>query len=156
MNAITVNAFLADSAETVAGKIYALGIGWNAIFAEKFPCVHPRMSLGIIINVPYTSINQNHKLSVSLQTEDGARVPVQRQLNHEGELVLLDNIDVDFNVGRPPHLPAGDSQIIPFSLTFDQMTFDRPGMYTWVAEVDGSEMTRVAMRLGQINRPMNQ
>ncbi len=156
MNTITVNAFLADSAETVGGKIYALGIGWNAIFAEKFPCIHPRMSLGIIISVPYTSTNQNHKLTVSLQTEDGARLPVQRQLSPEGDLVLLDKIDVDFNMGRPPLLPAGDSQIISFSLTFDQMTFDRPGMYTWVAEVDGSEMTRVAMRLGQINRPMNQ
>ncbi len=41
-----VDAFLADTAEVVNGKIYALGGGWNTIFVRSFPAMHRRLANG--------------------------------------------------------------------------------------------------------------
>ena len=60
MTGMEVNAFLADSAEVVQGKIYSLGAGWNSIYSDRFPLVHPKMALCILISVPYTATNQEH------------------------------------------------------------------------------------------------
>ncbi len=153
MNSLTLTAFLADSAETIQGKIYALGIGWSAIYAERFPCTHPRLAIGIIINVPWTSTNQNHKLCVYLQDEDNSRQPLQRAITPEGEEKLLTEVSADIQLGRPPLLPPGDPQNLPFSLIFDQLTFQKPGMYSWIFEIDGTELNRISMRIAQINAP---
>jgi len=80
-----VDAFLADSAEAVQGKIYALGIGWNSIYAAAFPTQHPRLSIGLTIRVPYTATNQMHRLTVRLETSDGERVRIGQQAAGPGQ-----------------------------------------------------------------------
>lgn len=153
MNNIEVSAFIADSAELIQGKIYALGIGWNSIFTEQFPCTHARMALGILIAVPYTATNHNHKLTVTLQTEDGQKVALQNQVQPNGEINVTSEVDANFNMGRPPLLPAGDLQILPIALTFDQLRFEQQGVYTWVIEINGTQMARMPIRVSQLNAP---
>lgn len=144
-----VNAFLADSAEAINGKIYALGMGWNAIFTPVFPTVHARMALAMTIHVPYTATNQTHQVLAHLEDEDGNRVPlgVRPPFPNESGPVPVDQFDFNFNVGRPPLLTAGDEQVVPVALTADQLTFPHPGMYSWVISIDGTELTRLSLRL---------
>ncbi len=142
-----VTAFLADSAEAVQGKIYALGIGWNTIFSPAFPTTHPRLAIGMTIQVPYTATNQLHTVTVHLQTEDGERVQLGLTPQPGGEPVPTFEVGGGFNVGRPPMMIAGDEQVVPFAMTFDQLNFAAPGMFSWVVSVDGAEMKRIPMRL---------
>lgn len=66
-----VDAFLADTAEVISNKIYALGLGWNTIYARGFPVIHRRLALALTVHVPFTDTNTNHKLDVRLVTEIG-------------------------------------------------------------------------------------
>lgn len=145
-----VTAFLADSAEAVQGKIYALGIGWNAIFAPAFPALHPRLALGMTIHVPYTATNQMHTVTVHMETEDGERVQLSTTPQQDGAPEPALEVGGSFNVGRPPMLIAGDAQVVTYAMTFDQLKFDAPGMFVWIISVDGAEMKRIPMRVSPL------
>lgn len=146
-----VDAFLADSAESVQGKIYALGIGWNTIFCPSFPVVHARVAIGITVRVPYTATNQMHTISAHLETEDALRVQLglsQGAADLDPTPVL--ELKAQFNVGRPPLLPAGDEQIVAFAMEVNQLPFESPGMFSWVISIDGVEVKRLPMRVHQL------
>jgi hypothetical protein len=147
-----IDAFLADTAETVEGKIYALGIGWNTIFTGGFPAVHPRVAIGVTIHVPYTETNEPHRLEVRLEDADGGRIPLSMpqpgQLGQSDEQVMV--LGAEFNVGRPPQLPDGDEQVVCVALTINSLLIQRPEMYNWVLEIDGAELKRLPMRVQQL------
>ena len=147
-----IDAFLADAAEAVNGKIYALGIGWNILQTMHLPTVHPRIALGITIHVPYTATNQNHKLAVRLEDEDGQAIPLGEQpsASPDEPPQRVMELGGDFNVGRPPLLPPGDEQVITLALNVNGMKFERPGLFTWSFAIDGTEVKRIPMRLIQI------
>jgi hypothetical protein len=147
-----INAFLADAAEAINGKIYALGIGWNIVQTMQFPTVHPRMSIGITIHVPYTATNQNHKLIVRLEDEDGHPIPLgdQPSATPDDPPQPVTELGGEFNVGRPPLLPPGDEQVVSLTMTINGLKFERPGLFTWTFAIDGTEMRRLPMRIIQI------
>ena len=147
-----VDAFLADSADTAQGKIYALGVGWNNIYAATFPAVHPRVSVGILIHVPYTATNQMHKISLHLEDADGKRLPLGETPPEQpdGERGQLFELGGEFNVGRPPLLPPGDEQIVALTMTINQLRLERPDMLTWVILIDGTPMKRLRMRVHKL------
>ena len=144
-----VDAFLADSAETVQGKIYALGIGWNNIFVKTFPAVHPRVSVGITIHVPYTATNQMHKISLHLEDADGERIPLGEAPPEQpdGETEQVFELRGQFNVGRPPLLPPGDVQVVCLTMTINNLRLDKPYMLTWVISIDDTPMKHLPMRI---------
>lgn len=146
-----VDAFLADSAEAVQGKIYALGMGWNTIYAQSFPATHPRLAIGMIIHVPYIATNQMHTVTVYLQHQDGGRVPIGvRPGPDRAETEPIHELGGQFNVGRPPLLPAGDEQVVALAMTVDGLRFDKPDLYSWVVSIDGSPVKRLPMRVQQL------
>ena len=134
MNNFEVNTFLADSVDIAQGKIYALGAGWDTIFTQNLPAQHPRIGLGILINVPYTETNKEHTLSVSLQDEDG-------------NLVNNLNLQAPFKIGRPAHLKEGDSQLIPFAFNFDGLVFEKAAAYRWIIQIDQKIFNGNTMRV---------
>jgi hypothetical protein len=149
--AMTVDAFVADAATTSDGKIYALGVGWNAIYTSSFPAVHPHLAIVLTIHVPWTQTNEIHSVRVHLETEDGGLVVLGRtQDTPDGEAVDVTAIGGEFSVGRPPALPAGDEQIVPVSLDVNGLSVERPGMYTWVVTIDDRPMRRLPMRVSQV------
>jgi hypothetical protein len=151
--AMQVDAFIADAATTSESKIYALGIGWNGIFAATFPATHAHMSVVLTIHVPYTLTNQQHEVRVHLETEDGGLVVLgQSQASPDVAPSDVTVIGGDFSVGRPPALPAGDEQVVPVSFDVNGLTFERPGMYTWVVSIDDRPMRRLPMRVSQLNQ----
>jgi hypothetical protein len=154
MTAMKVDAFVADAASTVEGKIFALGIGWSIIYANAFPATHARLAIAMTIHVPYTQTNQLHRVLVHLENEDGVKVKLGARVPADPETAAesIHEIGGEFNVGRPPLLPAGDEQIVPLSLTIDALTFDEPGMFAWVISIDGTEMRRLPLRVALLNQ----
>ena len=52
-----------------------------------------------------------------------------------------------FNLGRPPGMPAGDSQLVPLAINFDGLVFHKASMYRWVIEIDGKVAGENSMRV---------
>ncbi|BDZ60697.1 hypothetical protein GCM10025873_04880 [Demequina sediminis] len=96
-----VDAFLADSAEVVQNKIYALGAGWNIIFVRGFPAVHRRLSVGAIVHVPFTETNRAHQFELKLLTEDGVEYPIGIRPDEDGKPAPVRAMGGEFTVGRP-------------------------------------------------------
>lgn len=146
---VEVNAFLCDAAESVQGKIYAMGAGWNQInVVQSFPALHHNLALALTIHVPYTATNQMHKISIHLEDSDGQRIRIgDKPGNEPGELVPSFELAGEFNVGRPPLLPAGDEQVVPLAMTIAGLRVEKPDMYVWVISIDGSETKRLNMRI---------
>lgn len=145
MAEIEIDAFLADSVEAANGKIYALGAGWSIITAATFPAQHPRIGLGILIRVPYTMTNQQHKVEVSLQDSDGVILHVAQ--NPADSSQSISKLVAEFNVGRPPQLTPGDPQIVALAMNLDGLIFEQPGSYSFCIEIDGTELKRLPLRL---------
>lgn len=142
----TVNAILCDSAATAEGKLYLQGGGWSVLGTTSFPFQQPRMSLGVVVAVPYTATNQNHTLRIYLEDEDGQRISLGAPTEKLDEQVPA-CIDARFNVGRPPTIQPGDAQTIPMAVNLDQLRFDTPGAYSFVIEIDGAEVERLIFRV---------
>jgi hypothetical protein len=52
-----------------------------------------------------------------------------------------------FNLGRPPFLTIGDSQVVPIALNIDGIAFDEPNTYSVVIAVDDVDLRRLAIRV---------
>jgi hypothetical protein len=137
---VKVRAFLADSVQSVDGKLYVLGAGWNRLATGGFPARHDRVGIGVI---------------VTLETGDGGE--------HNLELSLLDTHE------RPSALfvdPGGAQQFalhasfqtqvasqelvgvaVPLALNLDGLSFPEQGIYAFSLRVDGSEMERLPFRV---------
>src|SRR5690606_13247907 len=99
---VRVDAFLADSAEVVQGKIYALGAGWNTIYVRTFPAVHRRLTVAATVHVPFTDTNQPHGLELKLVTEDGEDHPIGLRMGDDGKPEPVRAMGGEFRLGRPP------------------------------------------------------
>ena len=143
-----LDAFLADSVISAEGKLFVLGAGWENITAPDFPYVHDRIGVGMIVRVPYTATNEEHRFVISLEDEDGRELPVaEAPPGTDSPDDKIRRIEGVFNVGRPPTLVAGDEQSIPMALNFNGLPFDRPGRYSFVIRIDGTEAKRLPFRL---------
>lgn len=154
--AITAEAFLCDSVEGIGGKLYAIGIGWNTIHAQQIPTRHPRIGIGVIIHVPYTATNEPHAFFVGLENEDGVALPIgdadastDPRCAEGGKVVRLGG---QFNVGRPPELPAGEEQLVTLAFQLDGVVFQSPGRYAVVLTIDDQPMSRLSFSLRSINQ----
>jgi hypothetical protein len=149
-----VDAFLCDSIAAAEGKLYVQGAGWNNVFAQGFPVRHNRVGIGVLIRVPYTATNQAHQFEIRLEASDGERIALaDAPPNVPSEDGMLYTIGGEFNVGRPPLLPAGESQMVPLAMNLDGLLFPKPDGYSFVVSVDGTEMKRLSLRLQQLAQP---
>lgn len=142
-----VDAFLADTAEVINNKIYALGVGWNTIYARGFPVMHRRLALALTVHVPFTDTNSKHKLELKLVTEDGEEHPIGMRPDSEGKPTALTAMGGEFTLGRPPTLVDGDEQIACFAFLIEAMRFEEAGKFEWVVTIDEAEATRLPMRV---------
>jgi hypothetical protein len=143
----SVNAILCDSATTAEGKLYVQGGGWSMLGTTLFPFQQPRISLGIVVAVPYTATNQNHTLRIYLVGEDGQRISFGGASTEQPDGEVPGSIEARFNLGRPPTIQPGDAQTIPMAVNLDQLRFDAPGAYSFVIEIDGTEVERLIFRV---------
>lgn len=144
-----VTALLADHVDVANGKLYVNGGGWTTWWAESVPLRVPAMGVALLIGVPYTATNEQHRFAVYIVDEDGGQVTLPMASNQAGAQpgALATRIDGEFTVGRPPQLPPGDEQVVPFALNMPGLVLPRYGSYSIVVEVDSVEHARLPFRL---------
>jgi hypothetical protein len=145
---LEVDAFLADSVVVAENKLYAQGAGWDGIFTTTFPFKQPRVGIGVFLRIPWTATNKLHNFSIKIIDQDGNRIalgeaPPGTDLP-DGKVHELTG---QFNLGRPPLLAPGDSQIVPIAVNLDGLEFSGPNSYSVVINVDGADMRRLPMRV---------
>lgn len=146
----TIDAMLCDSAVVAEGKLYVQGAGWNMLSTPQFPFVQSRIGLAVVIGVPYTETNREHRLHVRLESEDGAQLPLGPPVTdpeQPGGAQRATGVGAQFNVGRPAVLQPGDRQNLPFAINLDQLGFETAGAYSFVLTIDGDEVNRLAFRV---------
>lgn len=125
---------LCDYAEAIGGKLYIMGGGWTVS-----PPGSRNMSLAVRILIPWDETNEKHQLNLILQDENGNTVQAgdpPRSIEQTG----------DFEVGRPPNVPAGSD--IDFSAVFNFIglpLLSEKG-YRWQLEIDGEPADYVSFR----------
>lgn len=88
-------AILADHAEIVNNRLFLMGGGRDLFAAPRFPS-SVRLAVAAGIRVGWEETNLRHPVGVVLEDEDGKEVV---------------KIQAAINVGRPPELPPGSSQL---------------------------------------------
>ena len=86
---------LAEHAEVNGNKLYLMGGGWDTMNAPEAP-VTVRLTLAAGVRIEWDETNAPIPLVVRIEDEDGKE---------------LFRVDGQMNVGRPPHLLAGSSQL---------------------------------------------
>lgn len=146
LDEIEVDAFLADSVVVAESKLYVQGAGWDTVFSPTYPARHSRLGLGVIIRVPWSATNTMHSFSASIQNEDGA--PLVLMAPPEGvDGLTVTEVGGQFNLGRPPQLTIGETQIVPLALNLDALTLPSAGFYSVVIMIDGREVKRIPLKL---------
>lgn len=125
---------LCDYAESVNGKLYISGAGWNLMPANTpVPA-----ALAVLVSVPWDASNRPHPLVLELVDEDGHRVSVGEpptQIVQEGQL----------ETGRPAGVPHGTPTAVPLALRWPVLPLPEGG-YAFVLHLDGEEQARVSFR----------
>ncbi|MFN8616892.1 MAG: hypothetical protein U0837_07315 [Dehalococcoidia bacterium] len=91
---------LAEHAEVTGNKLYLMGGGWDTMTVAEVPA-NVRLILAAGVRIEWDETNAPVPLLVRVDDDDAQEV-----FRLEGQM----------NVGRPPHLPPGTSQL-------SQMTF---------------------------------
>ena len=148
-----VDCFLADSVVSAEGKLYAQGIGWNAIAVAAFPALHDRIGVGAVVHVPYTATNEAHSLEVRIEQDGRVMTLAPGGAVPEG-VEPPTSIRAEFNVGRPPQLAPGAEQRVCFAMNLNALRFDEPGNSEVVVTIDGVDQdNRLVFTLQQAAAP---
>ena len=122
---------LADHAESVNGKLYMVGGGWNVLRFPELP--HEwgfHITLGL--DVGWSETNQPHSLNVVIHDPDGVE--------------LGEGLSADFETGRPPGMPAGQDQRLVMSIG-TTVAFSTAGPHAAVVHVNEEEIGRARFYL---------
>lgn len=121
-------AFICDHAE-IAGKINALGIGFDTIYAAQVPVTHPYFHLVVQLRASVTEAG-NKDMEVRLIDADGNDV--------------IPAITSRFEVPRPS---AGTEGIARIAVLFQNVAFNDYGSYSVRVIIQGAEMVRIPLRV---------
>lgn len=146
---IRLEAFLADSAEAVNGKIYALGIGFSMIQTRQatFPLSHGGLAVAVVVHVPYRMTNEKHAVTVRLVDQDGQSVPLNPGGRVAEGATPMTQMNGEFSVGRPASIEPGDEQVVPMVFSLRGITFPAPDLYSVVISVKDDEKCRLPLRV---------
>lgn len=126
---------LSDHSESVNGKIYAMGAGWNQLRFPELPHEFG-FSIALGLDVPWDETNRKHTMTLHIEDPDGER--------------LGDEFSLDFETGRPPGSVAGQDQRIVLSLGARTM-FSSSGPHAVIVKVGGEEVDRARFYVMQVS-----
>jgi hypothetical protein len=102
-----VTAMLCDGAAAADGKLYLHGAGWDMISPPNgaYPSRIPRVGLGMLIVVPFTATDRQHRMKISLTGANGEKIalgvkPVDPSDPASNGTVPMYHVEVTFDVGR--------------------------------------------------------
>jgi len=118
---------LADRAEVVNGKLYAMGAAWERIGVADFgQPLSISFALGVL--VPWNATNRQHTVTLTMHDADGQRLDFR--------------VEASFVTGRPPQL-NGETQRVLLAVPGATVQLPGPGSYVLSASVDGLEAKAV-------------
>ncbi len=117
---------LTDHSESINGKLYALGGGWNMLRFGELPTEH-RFGIAFGVDVAWDETNRRHSLALEVQDPDGER--------------LGDELTFEIEAGRPPGSVSGQDQRIVISLGAT-IEFSTAGPHAVVIRVGEREIGR--------------
>src|SRR3990172_13234108 len=124
-------AFLADAAQVSSdGKLFVLGGGINRVFAQRYPTVHPYMTLVLKLHLHPTECDREHTLEVELWDPDGR--PVGGKLSGTFSAQRQEK-------GRP--------SFVQLVFNILQTQFGAPGDYQFNIVVDGQHIKTLPLSL---------
>lgn len=124
---------LSDHSESVNGKLYMTGGGWNVLRFPELP-QEWRFAIALGIDVAWEETNRSHDLLLKIEDPDGAQ--------------LGEGLEGKFETGRPPGMPAGQEQRLVMSIG-TAATFSTSGPHAAVVQVDGEELGRARFYLNE-------
>jgi hypothetical protein len=148
---MNICALLCDHAEVSGGKLFINGAGVSLLATPTTEPPHPiNVALAMVVTIPWTATNQQHRLTVELMYDagdgPGRRIGLNDQLgpgqteDDRGIIFAL------FNAGRAPHMVAGEETMMPVAIPLG----GSPST-TWVLlfdiQIDGSSEARVSFRV---------
>ena len=95
-------ALIADHADIVGGKLYLMGGGWDTFTAPNLP-MQIRLAVAVGVRIGWEETNRPVPIVVTVEDDDGA---------------TLVRIEGGVNVGRPPLLPPGATQLAQMAANF--------------------------------------
>jgi hypothetical protein len=101
------------------------------------------LAIGMNISVPWTETNKEHVVTVDLVDFDSHPVLIPSGV----ETVSPLRVEMKFNVGRPPTLEVGESQSISLAINLPALPISEIGNYSFILNVDGSELRRLSYRV---------
>ena len=122
-------AFIADYAQQSGGKLHAIGIGFDTIYASKLPATHPMLCFVAVIEGTIAE-SGTKDVSLSIIDADGGNLvpPIQQQIAFEV---------------KPPQL-VSKLQLV---MQLGNLQIPRYGEYALHLVVQGNEMERVPFRV---------
>ena len=117
---------LSDYSESLNGKLYSMGAGWNVLRFPAFP-QEWRFSVGLGVDVAWDETNRRHGMQLSIQDPDGK--------------VLGDEMSMEFEAGRPPGLQTGQDQRMVISVNVGA-SFEAPGPHALIVNSGEDELAR--------------
>jgi hypothetical protein len=121
-------AFICDYAEAT-GKINAMGIGFDTIFAPSVPTIHPFFFLVFKLQANIVETGEK-KIQISLIDEDGKNV--------------IPIISTKFVIPRPKEGTESKAQI---ALQFGNVTFPNYGGYSIHGVIEGLDLISIPIRI---------
>lgn len=136
-----LNAILCNHAEVQNNLLYLAGGGIDrASVPPGAPAPYQiSLAVGLTLGVPWTQTNQNHSLSLTLVDAD--EQPVMVPVGPDTSEPL--RADIVFNVGRPPSLITGETQMVSLAINLPGLVLPQLGRYFFVLSVDGTELRRL-------------
>lgn len=121
---------LANHVEAINGLLYISGGGWTDHYRQiapngQIPISH--IGIGLSVMIPWNETNKPHRLTVTIEDEDG-----QSLLTAEAQM----------SIGRPPKLSPGTEQHAVLSMPLN-LVFPHPGGYRIVVRLGDGEDAEV-------------
>ena len=146
-----VDAFVADSAAIVGGKLQVEGAGWNHLVVRQLPTVRPRIGLAMLLRLPTPEAGlRQHPIAIRLETPDG--VPMVLGYETVDETSALDQVEGTFSVEPPVADSPLHEQIMPLALNFDELTIEHTGVYRFVIAIDGVDAKIVSFAVATVDQ----
>ncbi|WP_276969227.1 DUF6941 family protein [Ferrimicrobium acidiphilum] len=148
-------AMLCDYAQVHGGKLNIIGAGGGLVVT---PATAPpyliNLSLAVLMTVPWSATNQQHRLTIELVSEPGGgggaparRVDLTTQTGPGQTVEDKGKILVLFNAGRPPQMLQGEDTLVPLALPLFAFPAPDLGSYYFAIDLDGTEVDRVSFRV---------
>jgi hypothetical protein len=118
---------LADSAQTVGGKLYILGGGWT--MCGPGPTL---MALAIKLEVPADQAGRTHNWSLTLLNDSGERVLLEAL---DGQQLPVE-ISGKFEAALIPDLPPGMPLDLPLAITVGPLPLQPGSRFVWQLSID--------------------